>query len=101
MKKIVVFIVYLLISSNAFGNEQQIKQKLNYAINLCQQDMQQWTASGLTLPKYLKFCECYMTELVNAVDEKEVKYQKKYKKPSGKFIKLSKKFKTNCENKVK
>ena len=42
-----------------------------------------------------------MTELVNAVDEKEVKYQKKYKKPSGKFIKLSKKFKTNCENKVK
>ena len=101
MKKIVVFIVYLLISFNAFGKVQQIKQQLNYAINLCQQDMQQWTASGLTLPKYLKFCECYMTELVNAVDEKEVKYQKKYKKPSGKFIKLSKKFKTNCENKVK
>ena len=75
MKIVVALIVFLLASSNAFGNEE-IKKQLNYAISLCQQDMQQWTASGLTLPKYLKFCECYMTELIYAVDEKEVNYQK-------------------------
>ena len=100
MKKIAVLITFLLFSSSTFGNEE-IKKQLNYAISLCQQDMQQWTASGLTLPKYLKFCECYMTELTYALDEKEVNYQKKYRKPSGKFIKIAKKTKTKCENKVK
>ena len=100
MKKVAVLIIFLLVSFSAFGNEE-IKKQLNYAISLCQQDMQQWTASGLTLPKYLKFCECYMTELTYAVDEKEVNYQKKYKKPSGKYIKIAKKTKTKYENKVK
>ena len=100
MKKIILIFAFLLVYLSAFGNEE-LKKQLNYAINICQQDMQQFTASGLTLPQYLNFCKCYMTEMTNAVDEKEMKYQKKYRKPSGKFIKTSKKIRKKCESKFK
>ena len=64
---------------------------------MCKQDTQQFRASGLPIAGYLKFCECYMTNMINSLDEKEQGYQRKYKKPSGKFMKLSKKYKDNCE----
>ena len=70
--------------------------QMNYAIKYCQQDMQQFKASGLSTRQYLKFCECYMTKMLNALDEKEINFQKKYNKPSGKYIKLSKKYKGQC-----
>ena len=43
--------------------------------------MQQFKASGLSTAKYLNFCVCYMTNMVDALDEKENRYQQKYKKP--------------------
>ena len=85
-------IFFIFLTSQAKSNEQQ----LNYAINYCQQDMQQFTASKLSVEKYLKFCECYMTKMINALDDKEINYQKKYGKPSGKYIKLSRKYKGDC-----
>ena len=100
MKKVFAIFLYFLISHNSFASEG-VKKQLNYAISVCQKDMQQLTASGLTIPKYLKFCECYMTQLIYAADEKEMNYQKKYGKPSGKFIKIAKKTKKKCEKKVK
>jgi hypothetical protein len=78
---LILLIIFPLKSINA--NEYQ----LNYAINMCKQDTQQFRASGLPIGGYLKFCECYMTNMINSLDEKEQGYQKKYKKPSGKFIK--------------
>ena len=37
-----------------------------------------------------------MTKMINALDDKEINYQKKYGKPSGKYIKLSRKYKGDC-----
>ena len=92
IRKLMILLSFILITSKAGSNENQ----LNYAIKYCQQDMQQFRASGLSTKQYLKFCECYMTKMVNALDEKEINYQKKYNKPSGKYIKLSKKYKNQC-----
>tara|TARA_B100000886_G_C20141086_1_gene373994 strand:- start:80 stop:373 length:294 start_codon:yes stop_codon:yes gene_type:complete len=92
IRTIMILLFFNLISSKAGSNENQ----LNHAIRYCQQDMQQFTASGLSTKQYLKFCECYMTKMINAIDEKEINYQKKYNKPSGKYIKLSKKYKNQC-----
>ena len=74
------------------------QSEIDYAIRICQNDMQQFKASGLSTKKYLKFCECYMKGAMSAFDEKELKYQSKYKKPSGKFQKISKNLKKKCEN---
>ena len=92
LRTLLILLFLISISSKAGSNENQ----LNYAIRYCQQDMQQFTASGLSTKQYLKFCECYMTKMINAMDEKEINYQKKYNKPSGKYIKLSKKYKNQC-----
>ena len=58
--------------------------------------MQQFSSSGLSIQEYLSFCECYMTNMIMSLDKKEIAYQNKYKKPSGKYIKLGKKFKKSC-----
>ena len=100
MKNFVLISIFLSIFTHAFGNDE-LKKQLNYAISTCQQDMQQFSSSGLTVPQYLKFCECYMTNMINALDKKEIKYQAKYKKPSGKYIKTGKKIKKRCVNKYK
>lgn len=94
MKKILLFLVFITLTNNSHSNEKQI----NYAIQMCQQDMQQFSASGLSVEEYLSFCKCYMTGMINYLDDKEKTYQSKYKKPSGKFLKKAKKLKTDCSN---
>ena len=89
-----ILFFFIFFTSQAKSNDYQ----LNYAINYCQQDMQQFKASNLSVEKYLKFCECYMTKMINSLDDKERKYQKKYGKPSGKYMKLSRKYKGDCSN---
>jgi hypothetical protein len=37
-----------------------------------------------------------MTNMVDALDEKENRYQQKYKKPSGKYIRLAREYKKEC-----
>ena len=92
IRNLIIIIMFICFSTSSISNEYQ----KNYAINVCQKDMQQFKASGLSTAKYLKFCECYMTNMVDALDEKESKYQQKYKKPSGKYIKLARKYKKAC-----
>ena len=92
MKKILILLVFVILTNNSHSNEKQI----NYAIQMCQQDMQQFTASGLSVEEYLSFCKCYMTGMINALDDKEKAYQAKYQKPSGKFLKKAKELKTDC-----
>tara|TARA_B100001173_G_scaffold123673_1_gene107486 strand:- start:604 stop:888 length:285 start_codon:yes stop_codon:yes gene_type:complete len=94
MKKILLLIFFIIFSTKSYSNENQI----NYAIQMCQQDTQQFTKSGLSISKYLKFCECYMTGMIKALDKKEMSYQAKYNKPSGKFIKKAKTIKKKCLN---
>ena len=89
-----VLITFIIIFPLNYINANEYQ--LNYAINVCKQDSQQFSASGLPIRGYLKFCECYMTNMINSLDEKEQSYQKKYNKPSGKFMKLSKKFRDDC-----
>ena len=89
-----VLLIFIIIFPLNYINANEYQ--LNYAINMCKQDSQQFRASGLPISSYLKFCECYMTNMMNSLDEKEKSYQKKYKKPSGKFIKLSKEYKDDC-----
>ena len=92
MKKILILLIYISLTNNSYSNEKQI----NYAIKMCQQDMQQFTASGMSTQDYLSFCKCYMTGMINALDDKEKAYQAKYQKPSGKFLKKAKELKTDC-----
>ena len=44
-----------MFSTKSYANENQI----NYAIQMCQQDTQQFTKSGLSISKYLKFCDFF------------------------------------------
>ena len=92
MKKLIIILSFLFVINIAHSNEKQI----NYAIQMCQQDMQQFSASGLSVQEYLSFCRCYMTGMIKALDDKEKAYQSKYQKPSGKYLKKAKKLKTNC-----
>ncbi len=84
--------MFICFSTISNANEYQ----KNYAINVCQKDMQQFKASGLSTAKYLKFCVCYMSNMVDVLDEKEDRYQQKYKKPSGKYIRLAREYKKEC-----
>jgi len=92
IRNLLLSIVFISFSTISNANEYQ----KNYAINVCQKDMQQFKASGLSTAKYLKFCVCYMSNMVDALDEKEDRYQQKYKKPSGKYIRLAREYKKEC-----
>ena len=92
IRNLIIIIMFICCSTTSISNEYQ----KNYAINVCQKDMQQFKASGLSTAKYLNFCVCYMTNMVDALDEKENRYQQKYKKPSGKYIRLAREYKKEC-----
>ena len=92
MKKLLIVILFLVLPKFSYSNENQI----NNAVEICQRDMQQFSESGLSIKDYLSFCNCYMTGMINSLDEKEKAYQSKYQKPSGKFIKKAKKLKKYC-----
>jgi len=65
-------------------------------IRICKEDNQQFIASKMSRSQYNSFCECYIKKMISLFDEKERNYQKKYKKPSGKFTKESKKVLSAC-----
>ena len=92
IRNLSIIIMFICFSTSSISNEYQ----KNYAINVCQKDMQQFKASGLSTARYLNFCVCYMTNMVDALDEKENRYQQKYKKPSGKYIRLAREYKKEC-----
>ena len=92
IRNLLLSILFISFSTISNANENP----KNYAINACQKDMQQFKASGLSTAKYLKFCVCYMSNMVDALDEKEDRYQQKYKKPSGKYIRLAREYKKEC-----
>lgn len=50
----------------------------------------------MTKSGYNAFCECYIRGVNNLVDDEEIAYQKKHKKPSPKLIKESKYMTVDC-----
>ena len=95
MKKLLGIIVLGLLWCNiSFGQipEDQIK----YGIKQCQIDKQQFKASKMTLKKYNLFCECYIRSMMGLLNAEEMAYQKKYQKPSPKYINKAQKIKSKC-----
>ena len=66
-----------------------LTKEIEQGVKVCRSDYQQFKASKMSRSKYDNFCKCYITNMIKLFDEKEKRYQKKYKKPSGKFISKS------------
>ena len=93
------FSIILFISTfsfNAFSISTEMKAAKKNAIYQCQNDTQQYQASGMSKSKFNKFCVCYMEGVFNLLNNKEMKYQEKYGKPSDKFYKGTRKIVKKC-----
>jgi len=72
------------------------ENQINYGIKQCQNDKKMFKSSRMTKSGYNAFCECYIRGVNNLVDDEEIAYQKKHKKPSPKLIKESKYMTVDC-----
>ena len=50
----------------------------------------------MTLKNYNLFCECYIRSMMGLLNTEEMAYQKKYQKPSPKYINEAQKIKSKC-----
>jgi hypothetical protein len=94
-KKLLSIIIFSLLWCNiSFG--QIPEDQINYGIKQCQIDKQQFKASKMTLKNYNLFCECYIRSMMGLLNAEEMAYQKKYQKPSPKYINEAQKIKSKC-----
>ena len=82
---IIVFLFFFHTQLLAIEQSKAIEQ----GVKVCRSDDQQFKASKMSRSQYDNFCKCYITNMVKLFDEKEKRYQKKYKKPSGNFMRKS------------
>lgn len=50
----------------------------------------------MNVKNYKIFCECYTRSMASLLKTEEMAYQKKYQKPSQKYINDSQKIKSEC-----
>ena len=95
MKKLLGIVVLGLIWSNV-SLAQITEDQIIYGVKQCQNDKQQFNASKMNVKNYNLFCECYIRSMMSLLNAEEMAYQRKYQKPSQKYINGAQNIKSKC-----
>ena len=99
MKKLLILLLLIpsLSSTNiSIAKTVMPEDQINYGIKQCQNDKQQFNASKMNAKNYNLFCECYIRSMMSLLNTEEMAYQKKYQKPSQKYINGAQRIKSKC-----
>ena len=94
-KKFLVIVILGFVWSSV-SVAQITEDQIIFGIKQCQNDKQQFNASKMNVKNYNLFCECYIRSMMSLLNAEEMAYQKKYQKPSQKYINGAQSIKSKC-----